>query len=61
MHYYIYNKVLELGGFISQFAMHFYKVANKFSWFATSQYENNFMKAWIICQLSYINVQKCRN
>ena len=46
--------VLELGGFVTQFAMPFYKVANQFSWFATSQYENNFMKAWIICQLSYI-------
>ena len=32
----------------------FYKVANQFSWFANSQYENNFLKAWIICPLSSI-------
>ena len=46
--------MLELGWFVSQFAMPFYKVANQFSWFANSQYENNFLKAWIICPLSSI-------
>ena len=50
----LHNTVLELGWFVSQFAMPFYKVANQFSWFANSQYENNFLKAWIICPLSSI-------
>ena len=32
------NTVLELGGFISQFATHFYRVANQFSkWFAVCE------------------------
>ena len=32
------NAVLELGGFVSQFATHFYRVANQFSkWFAVCE------------------------
>ena len=32
------NSVLELGGFASQFATHFYRVANQFSkWFAVCE------------------------
>ena len=34
----IANAVLELGGFVSQFATHFYRFANQFSkWFAVCE------------------------
>ena len=47
----ITGTVLELGGFASQFATHFYRVANQFSkW---SQYANHFMKAWIALSFIY--------